>query len=196
VIFKGSQLFLPTLYLSSVCGDPVTSVIGYTLGLQSQCIFWCGQPSPMHNCKLEGRALDGILFGYKVKFWSVSWLRLFKRYRSRPASSRQFWVMEGSVVTVGNRATLPSIFMENEYERNSSGNLEKSCPIQILIDPSFFTGQSHLRLRNPKSNDRARTKLNSHEDSANSTFISIRSTPSYGTPGTSRLVDKKRAFYH
>ena len=70
-----------------------------------------------------------------------------------------------SVVTVGPRATLPSIYVENELSGNS--------------------GSTNLRFRNRISGEES----NIHKKSIDSSFdrslgSSLRSTPSYGTPGT------------
>ena len=79
-----------------------------------------------------------------------------------------------SVVTVGPRATLPSIYVENET--------------------AGYFGSNSLRYRNRiaddelTNNDRIKGgKIDSYDD--RSIGSSIRSTPSYGTPGTSaRLI--------
>ena len=71
-----------------------------------------------------------------------------------------------SVVTVGPRATLPSIYVENELT---------GC-----------SGSNNLRHRNRATDDEPygskRSKLDQSAD--RSLGSSIRSTPSYGTPGT------------
>jgi hypothetical protein len=72
------------------------------------------------------------------------------------------------IVTVGPRATLPSIYVENELTGSS--------------------GSNNLRFRNRGSGE----DLNNNSfvgkiiesDSDRSLGSSIRSTPSYGTPGT------------
>ena len=75
-----------------------------------------------------------------------------------------------SVVTVGTRATLPSIYVENETSGNSGGATSLRYRNRIQDDDL-------------NNNDRMKYKSLESPEVA-SLGSSIRSSPSYGTPGT------------
>ena len=76
-----------------------------------------------------------------------------------------------SVVTVGTRATLPSIYVENETSGNSGG-------------ATSLRYRNRLHDDDLNNNDRLKCKSLESPEVA-SLGSSIRSSPSYGTPGTS-----------
>lgn len=82
-----------------------------------------------------------------------------------------------SVVTVGTRATLPSIYVENETSGSSVGGATSLRYRNRIHEDD---------LNNNNNNKDERLKLKSLESpDVASLGSSIRSSPSYGTPGTS-----------